>query len=254
MQSEVKISLSIVSHGQMEMVQQLLMDIKQHCTSECIEIILTLNLKDEVVPELGKLGLPIMLLRNPFPLGFGANHNQAFRQANGNYFCVLNPDIRLYSNPFAPLVAALAELHSGVVAPMVVGVDGQQEDSARRFPTPWSIVKRLLTGKHETVHTALGLDCRPDWVGGMFMLLPKPVYQKIQGFNIRYFMYYEDVDLCARLRLNGWNVLLCPDARVTHAAQRRSHKNLYYLRWHIASMLRFFTSATFVRLWSRGLL
>jgi GT2 family glycosyltransferase len=254
MPQDVEIFLSVVSHGQMALVLKLLADINLHCAGERIEIILTLNLHDEPVPDLASFAFPVHVVRNFAPMGFGANHNQAFARAKGAYFCVLNPDIRLQANPFRTLVQALATPHVGVAAPLVVGVDGTQEDSARRFPTPLAVLKRLLTGKHAAVYSAQGADFQPHWVGGMFMLLPEAVYRQAKGFDERYFLYYEDVDLCGRLKLQGWNTVLCPGAKVTHDAQRSSHKSLRYLRWHLSSMLRFFTSATFLGLWRKGLL
>ena len=254
MPTDVDISLSVVSHGQTALVQELLYDISRHCGDERIELILTLNLQDEVTPDLSCCIFPVQLLRNRHPLGFGANHNQAFVRARGAYFCVLNPDIRLDVNPFRALVQALDTPNVGVAAPLVLGVDGTQEDSARRFPTPLAIVRRLLTGKHDAVYLARDVDSQPDWVGGMFMLLPRAVYRQANGFDERYFLYYEDVDLCGRLRLLGWNAMVCSSARVTHNAQRSSHKKLRYLRWHLGSVLRFFTSKTFVSLWRKGCL
>lgn len=254
MPQDIEISLSVVSHGQMALVQKLLADISQHCGAERIELILTLNLQDEPTPDLSQLPFPVQTVRNPRPLGFGANHNQAFARARGAFFCVLNPDIRLHANPFPSLVQALATPQVGVVAPLVVAVDGTQEDSARRFPTPLAIVRRLLTGRHAAVYAARDVAYQPDWVGGMFMLLPQAVYRQAKGFDERFFLYYEDVDLCGRLRLLGWHAMLCPGARVVHDAQRSSHKSLRYLRWHLGSMLRFFCSATFMGLWRKGCL
>jgi GT2 family glycosyltransferase len=238
----------------MTLVQKLLEDIGKHCVSDRIELILTLNLKTEAVPDLRHLQFPVHVVRNTRPLGFGGNHNQAFARAKGAYFCVLNPDIRLDANPFPSLVQALAAPHVGVAAPLVVGVDGTQEDSARRFPTPLAIVRRLLTGKHAAVYVAKGAAYQPDWVGGMFMLLPQSVFRQLRGFDERYFLYYEDVDLCGRLRLQGWSTVLSPVARVTHDAQHSSHRSLRYMRWHLSSMLRFFTSSTFFGLWRKGCL
>ena len=254
MSQDIEITLSVVSHGQMLLVQKLLSDISQHCAGERIELILTLNLQDEVTPDLSQFGFPVQLLRNPVPLGFGANHNRAFSLSKGAFFCVLNPDVRLDANPFRILVQELDEPHVGVVAPMVVGGDGVQEDSARRFPTPFSILLRLMTGKHSAVYAFHGATYQPDWVGGMFMLFPQAVYRQVKGFDERYFLYYEDLDICGRLKLQGLHAVLSPVAKVTHAAQRSSHKSLRYFRWHVESMLRFFTSATFVGLWRKGFL
>jgi hypothetical protein len=251
---DLDITLSVVSHGQMGFVRQLLGDIERHCKGERIELILTLNVATEATPDLSEFTFPVRLMRNTVPLGFGANHNQAFKRAKGAYFCVLNPDIRLDASPFPRLIAELSPPYIGVAAPLVLALDGTREDSARRFPTPLAILRRIFVGAHPDAYGGERTIYQPDWVGGMFMLFPKGVYQGVGGFDERYFMYYEDVDICARLKLCGWNSLLCADAKVTHDAQRSSHKSLRYLRWHVSSMLRFFTSITMMRLWRRGYL
>jgi GT2 family glycosyltransferase len=254
MGQEVEISISVVSHGQMGLVNKLLDDLSKHCKVTRLEIILTLNVQEDETPDLSAFEFPVLLIRNLVPMGFGANHNRAFVHAKGTYFCVLNPDIRLHANPFAPLVAALSLPHVGVVAPLVMNVDGSQGDSARHFPTPMAIFKRLLHGRHEAVYAREGAAYKPDWVGGMCMLFTRSLFAQVKGFDESYFLYYEDVDLCGRLKLKGWHAMVCPDSTVTHHAQHSSHKSLKYLRWHATSLLRFFMSATFMRLWRRGYL
>jgi len=76
----------------------------------------------------------------------------------------------------------------------------------------------------------------------MFMLFRSSTFAEIGGFDAAYRLYYEDVDLCARLRLKGYDVRLAPKAIVTHLARRSSHRNPRYAAWHLRSMLRFFTS------------
>jgi N-acetylglucosaminyl-diphospho-decaprenol L-rhamnosyltransferase len=73
----------------------------------------------------------------------------------------------------------------------------------------------------------------------------------LHGFDERYFLYYEDVDLCGRLCLAGLRVVVCPDSQVVHHAQRSSRRSLKYLRWHLASMLRFFLSPVYRQLKAR---
>jgi N-acetylglucosaminyl-diphospho-decaprenol L-rhamnosyltransferase len=82
-----------------------------------------------------------------------------------------------------------------------------------------------------------------DWVAGMFMLFRSEAFRRVGGFDERYFLYYEDADICRRLRRIGHDVKLETGARATHAARRESHRNARYLSWHLASMLRFFLTA-----------
>ncbi|SFB66805.1 hypothetical protein SAMN05216344_1016 [Polaromonas sp. OV174] len=235
----------------MGLVVQLLVDIEERCRDSNFELILTLNV-DETLPfTLDRFSYPIKLLRNATPMGFGANHNQAFMHATGRYFCVMNPDIRLSSNPFNALLACLEGSSLGVAAPLVLGADGEVEDSARRFPVPLKILRKALglyVGPDYVIKEA---PIFPDWVGGMFMVFPHSIFERLGGFDERYFLYYEDVDICARLRLLGYDVVVCPLAKVTHHAQRSSHRSFKYLRWHVRSMARFFLSSVYWRLRSR---
>lgn len=245
---ENMISISIVSHGQMALVKNLLNDLQKVSVTSSIEVLLTLNTLDEQVGLLFDYTFPISLIRNNHPLGFGANHNQAFQSARGKYFCVLNPDIRLENDPFRDLINCLANETVGIAAPMVLDVDGKVDDSARRFPNPIAILGKVFGLRFESTYVASQSNIYPDWVAGMFMLFRSETFEQINGFDERYFLYYEDVDICARLTYAGKSIVLCPASKVIHLAQRTSHRNLKYLRWHVTSMLRFFFSIAYWRL------
>ena len=245
-------TLSIVSHQQMHLVLPLLRDLNTVHASTPIAVVLTLNLPEELPCSPTEFAYPLQVLHNTQPHGFGANHNQAFKQAQGDFFCVLNPDIRIAHNPFPALLKACADNTMGLAAPCIHNSSGQLEDSARKFPSPWRIAHRVLTRRRKRDYVAPSTALHPDWVAGMFMLLRSPVYQQMGGFDERYFLYYEDVDLCARIRLAGLDIVQLPLPGVVHDAQRASHRNPTYLRWHVGSMLRFFCSGVFMRLqWQR---
>ncbi len=241
------ISISVVSHSQINLVSELLMGLKRHCSNLRFELILTLN-QAEVLPfALDSFPFPIRLLENTVPLGFAANQNQAFGHAAGRYFCVVNPDIRLNCNPFTALLACVEQSSVGVVAPVVLSEAGALEDSARRFPTPFMILRKFFGVATQQDYLIADTPVYPDWVAGMFMMFPRDVFEELGGFDELYFLYYEDVDICARLRLLGYKTLLCPQATVTHHAQRHSHRSFRYLRWHLQSMFRFFLSPGYWR-------
>lgn len=251
--SQPRIVMSVISHRQGGLVRGLLSDIAARCTTN-LHIILTVNMAEELPFDVNAYAFPIEIIRNERPKGFGANHNQAFRQFSGEYFCVVNPDIRLNSDPFDRLVRCLNERGASLVAPLVVNPQGGLEDSVRPFPTPVRIAQKALrlgrAGEYEPSDRPL----RPDWVAGMFMLFHSTAFQELGGFDERFYLYYEDVDICARLRLSGHEIALSPDATVVHAANRESHRNVTYLKWHLTSMVRFFCSPVFFRLASHGLL
>lgn len=245
---QFEVTISVVSHLQADLIAELLAGLRRHCTDVRFELILTLNL-DEALPfEPDAFGFPITLLRNAVPQGFAANQNRAFTQASGKYFCVVNPDIRLSSNPLTPLLDCVKQDSVGVVAPLVLDEAGALEDSARRFPTPLIILSKLFGRAWTPDYQVAQALVYPDWVAGMFMLFPSELFARVGGFDSRYFLYYEDVDICARLRLLSYEVVLCPLAVVTHCAQRHSHRSFRFLRWHLSSMRRFFLSPGYRRL------
>jgi GT2 family glycosyltransferase len=233
------VSVSIVSHRHGALLRELLRDLER-CPR--IEVLLTLNVEEPLAFDPHGFGFPLALVRNARPRGFGANHNAAFARAAGDCFCVLNPDVRFDTDPFPRLRAVLQDPAVGCAAPLVLSPAGAVEDSARRFPTPARLLARALArGARPEYETGTGAFS-PDWVAGMFMMFRSDVFRAIGGFDERYFLYYEDADLCARLRAAGYDVRLDPAVRVVHAARRASRRNLRHLGWHVASALRFFAT------------
>ena len=235
------VTVSIVSHGHGPMVTSLLSDLAAKCGSS-VNVILTLNIPEAIAIDGGTFPFRLKVIRNRTPRGFGANHNAAFTQNEAEYFCILNPDIRIVENSFPQLLEELRNPRVGVVAPKIVGPTGGVEDSARRFPSPWFIARKLF-GLTPVLDYRIGQSAlSADWVAGMFMLFRKDVYAELAGFDERYFLYYEDVDLCRRLRKRGYDVRLLPSVSAVHIARRESHRNLKHLRWHLSSMIRFMTT------------
>ena len=242
------ISISVVSHAQIRLVVDLLNGLEVHCQGHQIELILTLNVEEPQGLGVSGYSYPVRVVRNTLPKGFAANHNQAFALAKGHYFCVINPDIRLNADPFKILLACLENSSVGVVAPAVKAENGDLEVTARRFPSPLKLLAKLFRIGWAQDYRLEAQCVYPDWVGGMFMLFPRAVFAQLKGFDERYFLYYEDVDLCARLKLLGFQTALCPLISVTHHARRQSHRELRYLSWHLRSIVRFFLSAAYWKL------
>jgi N-acetylglucosaminyl-diphospho-decaprenol L-rhamnosyltransferase len=136
------ITVSVVSHGQGRLMTGLLEDLAL-CTNVSA-VILTQNVLEDDIPCPASLQPRLRVIHNERPLGFAANHNQAFRLCESSLFAVLNPDIRLPNNPFFQLALALEKIDGGVIAPAVRSPVGGLEDSARYFPTPLRLLYKLL--------------------------------------------------------------------------------------------------------------
>ncbi len=235
------ISVSVVSHGQAALVALLLEDLRRHKPSG-IEVLLTLNTEEALPLDPASFPFPLTTIRNPAPRGFGSNHNSAFARARGAFFCVLNPDIRLPRDPFPALVAELQDASVGAAAPLILDPAGAVEASARPFPTFLGLVRKALGLEPQSYYDIGEKSLSPDWVAGMFVVLRREVFAAVGGFDAGYHLYYEDVDLCARLRLAGYDVRLVPAASAVHHARRQSRAELRYAFWHMRSMSRYLTS------------
>ena len=234
------ISISIVSHGQGNLARDVLADLAGLVADCRFEVILTRNIPEVFPFAVADFPFPLKIIENVSPKGFGENHNYAYQQATGKHFCVMNPDIRIAKNPFIPLLDVLERQKAAVVAPAVLSPGGQIEDSVRFFPTPYSLFRKLMGWGDGRYPFALGDNAfEADWVGGMFMLFNSDDYKQISGFDEGFFLYYEDIDICARLWKSGMRVMACPGSQVIHDARRTSHRNLKYMRWHVASIVRY---------------
>ncbi len=234
-----RVSVSIVSHGQRALIAPLLADIARLCGGP-LQVIITLNIPEADPDRPAHFPHELLIVRNATPKGFGANHNAAFAAATGAHFCVLNPDVRFTEDPFPVLIERLVDASAGVIAPRVVDSDGVEQDSVRRFPTFISLARKAWTRERKTDHRAThsGLQY-PDWVAGMFMLFRSGHYREMGGFDERYFLYYEDVDLCLRVHRAGLRVLYEPAITIIHDSQRASWKKPRYAIVHLASMARY---------------
>lgn len=230
------ITVSLVSHGHGPMVNQLVRQL--FACPEVAQIILTRNIPD-ATPLVQHEKLTIV--DNHDPAGFSTNHNAAFGRCRTPYFCVINPDIDLVDNPFPALLACLAQDGAALVAPLVLAPDGNIEDSIRRFPTLVSLLQKASGGNDGRYQVGLGQEsfC-PDWVGGMCMLFRSASFGQMGGFDTGYYLYYEDVDICARFWKAGLRVIACPSVYVVHDARRESRRCWRFRRWHLASMVRYF--------------
>lgn len=230
------ICISIISHNHGTLLNRLLTQLQEF--SDISQIILTLNTSEKIkIPDTSNLSI----YRNKTPKGFATNHNTAFKHCNQPYFCVLNPDIEFINTPFPRLLQAIEKQHAALIAPKILSANFHEEDSIRTFPNIRSLMFKLLhgvEGRYEKANNNQTI-LYPDWIAGMFMLFRSSDFAEINGFDERYFLYYEDVDICARLRKANKIIIADLNATAIHHAQRTSRTNLRYMRWHLASMIRY---------------
>ena len=239
------ITVSVVSHGHDEDILRLLADMAAFSGQRIAEVVVTFNMPERtLLDRVAAHDWPfkVRLVQNPKPLGYSANHNQAFVHCQTPFFCVVNPDIRLARDPFASLLQALQASDAGCAYPWHIAWNAESPvDPARELPTPQALLRRYTTSLQPRY-------CRPlCWVNGAFLLFKTSAYEQIGGFDAGYFMYCEDVDICLRLQQSGWRLVGVPEAVVQHRASHASRRNLRHLKWHLQSLKRLWGSDAYAQ-------
>lgn len=249
------LNVSVVSHQHGALVVQALQSLAKSLSGSdlSVRVLLTLNLPEPAIErELHANQWPFKLeiIRNPSPLGFGANHNQAFACAcaDAPWFAVVNPDIVWPADGasfWQSLRAGSWAARLGLLCPEQIDPAGHRQDFARQLLTPWGLIDRTWRRWRGKATGGVALTVRQaDWVNGACMVFRSSAFAAVGGFDQRYFMYCEDVDICLRLRLAGWDIRGASLA-VIHDARRNTRRSGHHLIWHLHSVLRLWTSVVF---------
>lgn len=231
----VDVSILLVSHGHGDDVRTCLASLSAGLDGLTTETIVIDNLSEpDFLDQIGGPQDGLRLISNEERLGFGANVNKAARSASGRVLLILNPDTAYQSGQLSDAVSFLeADESRGVVASRLVYPDGTIQRNFRGFPSLAVTFLRALGANNWSrapgfYQRAMLKSLDPqtptqvDWVYGSFMLIRKAHFEELGGFDEAFFMYYEDVDLCHRLRCQGLSTWLYPDLTFQHEHKRDS--------------------------------
>ncbi len=195
-----------------------------------VDVILADNGSIDGAPEAAERDHPnVRLLRTGGNVGYGGAINRAVAEVDpeAEFVIVANPDVRWAPGSIdALLEAALRWPRAGALGPLIRDPDGTVYPSARHVPTLWGGAAHAILGgiwpsnpwtrayrqeDKDISERAVG------WLSGSCLLLRRAAFDSVNGFDSRYFMYMEDVDLGDRLARAGWLNVFVPTAEVTHA-------------------------------------
>jgi hypothetical protein len=188
-------------------------------------------------------------------LGFGRGHNLALKQLAGvdaPYHLILNPDIVFDVGALSRL-ADVMDSHPdvGLMMPKVLYPDGSNQYLCkllpapidlvlRRFlPGPWKHLARKRIGSYELRSLDSDAPAYVPSLSGCFMFARRSVLEAVGGFDERFFLYMEDVDLCRRM-LGVSRLLYWPGVTVEHVHQMGSYRSRKLLFLHIRSAIQYF--------------
>lgn len=181
------------------------------------------NLKFLPAKRQGKiknLSCKFKVVLNKKNLGFAKAVNQGIKIAKGDYILLLNPDTRVKTNALEKLLEfAKSHPKAGVIGAKLINPDGSIQPSVYHFPTIKRAVLEFWLGKKGTYEKYAPKTQKPkevEAVTGAVMLIPKKVIQKVGLFDQRYFMYFEDLDYCRRVKKTGFKVYYLPATEFIH--------------------------------------
>jgi N-acetylglucosaminyl-diphospho-decaprenol L-rhamnosyltransferase len=148
--------------------------------------------------------------------GFGAGVNAGAAATRSEYVLALNPDTRLKGEDALAMAAAARDLGAAVVGPRLVGADGREELS---FSTRDSLAGDfgwMLSWRAGRPGKVLSSPREVAWVTGACLMARRDDFEGVHGFDEGYFLYFEDADLCRRIRLKGGRVMHDPRFRAVH--------------------------------------
>ena len=193
---------------------------------EDFEVVVVDNDRESAVPEIPH---PVRLIRNPENVGFARACNQGILASDGQYVVLINPDTLVGGDFFEGLEEFLDQNPgAGVAGPRIVDGEGNLQLSARKeldfvsgFLGRTSLLTRLfpknpLVGRLFPATQKLSGPTVVDWISGACMVVRSRTIEEIGPLDERFFMYFEDADLCRRAREAGWLVYYLPQVEVLH--------------------------------------
>ncbi len=186
-------------------------------------------------------------------IGFGAGHNTIITKIKelSNYHLILNPDVTFESSVIPELIRIIEEHKDiSVVAPKVLFPNGDHQFSCRKFPSFFELIIRRLVflkpffrsiiGKGEYRNRDLSKPFYVDCLTGCFQLFRTADFVKVNGFDERYFLYMEDIDICRRIDKIDKKKLYYPHEKIYHTLDRGSSKKFKLFLYHSFSVFQYF--------------
>jgi len=220
------ITVVVVNYNTGYLLDQMFEALKAATNNLQIEVIVVDNASNDNSVQILRQRYPdIRLVENNDNRGFGRANNQAVSLMRGRYALLLNTDAFVSADTLVKTVQFMdAHPRCGVLGVKLVGSDGSLQPSCRYFPTPWNVFiqatglsrffpRSRLVDDMSWDHASIR-QC--DWVPGCYYLVRSEVIHQVGLFDQRYFIYYEEVDHCRRVKAAGWDVTYFPYTHVVH--------------------------------------
>lgn len=233
---ELSVSIIILNYKTKKLTADCVNSVLDNKPNSSHEIIVVDNASnDGSVPYLEKrFGKRIKIVETKRNLGFGPGNNLGAKDATGYYLLFLNSDTIVQPEAIDTLIN-FADKHPeyGAMGPAVMLKNNKdvQPASFGKLPNIWRLLARNTTSKKPHLDSRF-VCTETEWLTGAALLIPNEVYWAVGGFDSRYFMYFEDQDICANILKLGYEICVVNDARIIHLGGQSiintKKRNSYY--------------------------
>lgn len=230
--SKTMVSIITVNYKTQKYLSKLLDSIQENVKQDIEHIIVDNNSGDNL-DELATKYPFVKVIYNQHNSGFGGGINLGAKEAKGEYLYFLNPDTYLLSDVVKTQKEILdANPKSAMVGGNMTKSDGTSQDY-QYGSEPTLIDTFLMSKKHEQLQMTNDKVQQVDWVSGGAMMMKAKVFEEVKGFDERFFMYFEDIDISKRIQQAGYEIYWTPDAKLFHVeggaeAVYKKTKKRYY--------------------------
>jgi GT2 family glycosyltransferase len=248
------VSVVIVTWNSREFVRNCLDSVLAANSSCNTRVIVVDNASSDDTPRIVRGSYPqVTLIENKQNLGYAKANNQGIEKVRGEYILLLNPDTQLLENSLASMLKFMEENPQiGALGPKLLNPDRTSQPSCREFPTfstlfwEFSGLSRLFPksrvfGRWRMGYFAFDQKREVDQPMGSCLMVRTEALKEVGTFDEEFPMFFNDVDLCYRIKQGGWKIYFFPDAQVIHcrgASTRKAKRRMIWLS-HLA-FYRFF--------------
>ena len=256
------VSIVIVSFNTRDVLRECLLSVYREAGSLRVQVLVVDNASmDGSVAMIEQEFPDVLLIPSEVNLGFGPANNLGFRAAAGRYIVLLNSDAFLEVGSLARSVEHMDKTpEAGLGGGRLIGRNGSWQPSARMFP---NLLNDLISlsglaarfpqsrffGRADRTWASELVPASVDWVPGAFSIIRAETLAVVGPFDPRFFLYYEEVDLCKRIKQKGYSIWYWPDITVVHIGGESSRQvkslelsktGTQLVLWRMRSMLLYY--------------
>ncbi|MBI5403114.1 MAG: glycosyltransferase family 2 protein [Ignavibacteriae bacterium] len=227
----IKYSIIIINYKQEELLKKCLSSIYSIFKSEPFEVIVINNSKEDKLPP---FNLPNFRIIESENYGYANANNTGAGKAKGKYIFFLNADTEIRNDFLAEFDKAFGNLEFGAAGLKLVYPDGSFQPSCYLKNNFFNEIKnkkleQIFKSGSETekkeIEKKYAEIRKVDWVSGAAFIVKRNIFESVGGFDERFFLFYEDADLCKRLSDKGYGIYYYPCGEVIHLKGENANRN-----------------------------